>query len=192
MRRRPHGDTFSRSEPVRRLLFLLPLAVVLVLVGALAWPILEGRDPRALPSVLLDKPVPAFDLPGLTAGGAGLRSEELTGRPVLVNVFASWCAPCRQEIPLLARLESEGVPIYGIAYKDDPEATRRFLAQLGDPYRSIGVDRDGRLAIELGVYGVPETYVIDAAGRIRHRHAGAVTDEVARRTLLPLLQELGK
>lgn len=177
---------------MRRLLFLLPLAVVIALIGALGWPILEGRDPRALPSVLLDKPVPPFDLPGLTADSPGLRSEELTGRPVLVNVFASWCAPCRQEIPLLARLEAEGVPVYGIAYKDDPEATRRFLAQLGDPYRSVGVDRDGRLAIELGVYGVPETYVIDAAGRIRHRHVGAVTDDVARRTLVPLLQELTK
>jgi len=182
----------TRTERVRRLLFLLPLAVVIGLIGALAWPILEGRDPRALPSVLLDKPVPRFDLPGLTAEGAGLRSEELTGRPVLVNVFASWCAPCRQEIPLLGRLESEGVPVYGIAYKDDPEATRRFLAQLGDPYRSVGVDRDGRLAIEFGVYGVPETYVIDAAGRIRHRHVGVITDDVARRTLVPLLQELGK
>ena len=177
---------------MRRLLFLLPLAVVVVLIAALGWPILDGRDPRALPSVLLDKPVPDFALPGLSADVAGLRSEELTGRPVLVNVFASWCAPCRQEIPLLARLASEGVPVYGIAYKDDPEAVRRFLAQLGDPYRSIGVDRDGRLAIEFGVYGVPETYVVDAAGRIRHRHAGAVTDDVARRTLVPLLEELSK
>ena len=181
-----------RTDPVRRLLFLLPLAVVLALVGALAWPILEGRDPRALPSVLLDKPVPSFELPGLTADSVGLHSVELSGRPVLVNVFASWCAPCRQEIPLMVQLAAEGVPIYGIAYKDDPAATRKFLAQLGDPYRGIGVDRDGRIAIEFGVYGVPETYVIDGAGRIRHRHVGAVTEDVARRTLLPLLEELGK
>lgn len=177
---------------MRRVLFLLPLAVVLALVAGLAWPILEGRDPRALPSVLLDKPVPSFALPGITAGGPGLRSEELSGRPVLVNVFASWCAPCRQEISLLVRLAAEGVPIYGIAYKDEPEATRRFLDQLGDPYRGIGADRDGRLAIEFGVYGVPETYVVDGEGRIRHRHVGEVTEDVARRTLLPLLEELAK
>ncbi|MEQ8396628.1 DsbE family thiol:disulfide interchange protein [Thalassobaculum sp.] len=177
---------------MRRLLFLVPLAVVIALVGVLAWPILEGRDPRSLPSVLLDKPIPPFELPGLTADGSGLSAGELAGRPLLVNVFASWCAPCRHEIPLMVRLASEGVPIYGIAYKDDPAATQAFLAQLGDPYRGIGVDRDGRIAIEFGVYGVPETYVIDAAGRIRHRHVGAMTEDVARRTLLPLLQELSQ
>lgn len=177
---------------MRRLLFLVPLAVVVGLIGALGWPILEGRDPRALPSVLLDKPVPPFALPGLTPDVPGLESVELTGRPVLVNVFASWCAPCRQEIPLMVGLAAEGVPIYGIAYKDDPVATRRFLAQLGDPYRGVGVDRDGRVGIELGVYGVPETFVVDGAGRIRHRHVGLLTEEAARRTLLPLLEELAK
>jgi cytochrome c biogenesis protein CcmG, thiol:disulfide interchange protein DsbE len=177
---------------VRRLLFLVPLAMVIALVGVLAWPILEGRDPRAVPSVLIDKPVPPFELPGLSVDGHGLSADELAGRPVLVNVFASWCAPCRHEIPLMVRLASEGVPIYGIAYKDDPAATQVFLAQLGDPYRGIGVDRDGRIAIEFGVYGVPETYVIDAAGRIRYRHVGAMTEDVARRTLLPLLAELAK
>lgn len=177
---------------MRRLLFLLPLAVLLALVGALGWPIVEGRDPQALPSVLLDKPVPAFDLPGLGDDGQRFSAVELTGRPLLVNVFASWCAPCRHEIPLLLELASQGVPIYGIAYKDAPMATRAFLAQLGDPYRSIGVDRDGRVAIEFGVYGVPETYVIDPQGRIRHRHVGAVTPDVARRTLVPLLEELGR
>lgn len=182
----------TRIDAVRRVLFLLPLAVVVALIGALAWPILQGRDPRELPSVLLDKPIPAFDLPGLGEGSHGLRSEELSGRPVLVNVFASWCAPCRQEIPLMVRLAAEGVPIYGIAYKDDPAKTKAFLDQLGDPYRGVGVDRDGRLGIEFGVYGVPETYVVDAKGRIRHRHVGPMTEDVARRTLLPLLAELAK
>lgn len=182
---------------MRRLLFLLPLLVVLALVGALAWPILEGRDPRQLPSVLLDKPVPAFDLPGLTPGAPGLTSAEFTGpdrlgKPALVNVFASWCAPCRLEIPRLAGLAAEGVPVYGLAYKDDPVATLGFLEQLGNPYRRIGVDRDGRAAIDFGVYGVPETYVIDGEGRIRHRHVGEVTDRIARETLVPLLEELAK
>lgn len=182
---------------MRRLAFLLPLIVVLALIGALAWPILDGRDPRRLPSVLLDKPVPSFDLPGLTPGASGLASAEFTGptrlgKPALVNVFASWCAPCRLEIPRLAGLAGEGVPVYGLAYKDDPVATLGFLEQLGNPYRRIGVDRDGRVAIDFGVYGVPETYVIDGEGRIRHRLVGEVTDRIVRETLVPLLEELAK
>lgn len=180
---------------MRRLVSLLPLLLVVALLGVLAWPILDGRDPRRIPSVLLDKPVPAFDLPGLVPGEPGMASAEFTGparrgTPALVNVFASWCAPCRLEIPRLAGLAAEGVPIYGLAYKDDPVATLGFLEQLGNPYRQIGVDRDGRVAIDFGVYGVPETYVIDAEGRIRYRHVGEVTDKMARETLVPLLQEL--
>lgn len=177
---------------MRRLFALIPLLAAAGLVLALGWPILQGRDPRDLPSVLLDKPVPAFDLPGLEAGAPGLASIDLKGRPVLVNVFASWCAPCRAEIPRLAALAAQGVTIYGLAYKDDPEATRQFLATLGNPYSRIGVDRDGRTGIEFGVYGVPETYVIDANGVIRHRHVGEVTDRVADATLVPLLQELAQ
>ncbi|NQW11993.1 MAG: DsbE family thiol:disulfide interchange protein [Alphaproteobacteria bacterium] len=180
---------------MRRLVFLMPLIVIVALVGTLAWPILEGRDPRQLPSVLLDKPIPAFELPGLMSGGPGLASAVFTGpdrlgKPALLNVFASWCAPCRLEIPRLAGLAAEGVAVYGLAYKDDPAATLGFLEQLGNPYHRIGVDRDGRVAIDFGVYGVPETYVIDAEGRIRHRHVGEITDQVARETLVPLLESL--
>lgn len=177
---------------MRRVIALIPLLAALALVVALGWPILEGRNPQELPSVLLDKPVPAFDLPALEPGARGLASADLKGKPVLVNVFASWCAPCRAEIPRLQGLADAGVTVYGLAYKDDPEATRRFLAALGNPYERIGVDRDGRTAIEFGVYGVPETYVIDGSGTIRHRHVGEVTDRVADATLVPLLRELAK
>ncbi|SDF52951.1 DsbE family thiol:disulfide interchange protein [Thalassobaculum litoreum] len=175
---------------MRRLFALIPLAAAVALVAALAWPILDGRNPQELPSVLLDKPVPAFDLPGLEPGAPGLASADLAGKPVLVNVFASWCAPCRAEIPRLQALAGDGVTVYGLAYKDDPVATRRFLSDLGNPYARIGVDRDGRTGIEFGVYGVPETYVIDGSGVIRHRHVGEVTDRVAEATLVPLLKEL--
>lgn len=175
-----------------RILALIPLLAAVALVVALAWPILEGRNPQELPSVLLDKPVPAFDLPALEPGEPGLASADLKGKPLLVNVFASWCAPCRAEIPRLQALAGDGVTVYGLAYKDDPVATRRFLEMLGNPYERIGVDRDGRTGIEFGVYGVPETYVIDGDGVIRHRHVGEVTQRVADATLVPLLKELAQ
>lgn len=177
---------------MRRLFALIPLLAAVGLIVALGWPLIEGRNPQELPSVLLDKPVPAFDLPALEPGEPGLASGDLAGKPVLVNVFASWCAPCRAEIPRLQGLAEEGVTIYGLAYKDDPEATQRFLEVLGNPYARIGVDRDGRTGLEFGVYGVPETYVIDADGVIRHRHVGEVTDRVADATLVPLLKELAQ
>ena len=175
---------------MRRIVALLPFLAAVALVIGLAWPILEGRNPQELPSVLLDKPVPSFDLPGLALGDAGLNTEELPAKPHLINVFASWCAPCRAEIPRLQAMAAEGVTVLGLAYKDRPEDTQEFLETLGNPYRQIGVDLDGRIGIELGVYGVPETYVVDAQGIIRHRHVGEVTDRVAERTLVPLLQEL--
>jgi len=176
-----------------RILALLPLLGALALIGWLGWPILAGKDPSVLPSALLDKPLPEFDLPALQDGAAPLRTADFrTGAPVLLNVFASWCAPCRAEIPLLSRHAADGtLTVIGLAYKDKPEATRDFLETLGNPYSRIGVDRDGRVGIDLGVYGVPETYVIDGEGRIRHRHVGEVTERTVQDTLLPLLRELG-
>src|SRR5579859_6161796 len=144
---------------MRRLIYLLP---VLVFVAITAY-FFRGlqRDPSLLPSALIDKPAPQFDLPGLGAK-PGLASGDLAGHVVLVNFFASWCVPCRVEHPLLMRLATEEkLPLYGIAYKDKPENTQHLLAQTGDPYRQIGVDADGRTGIDFGVYGVPETYVID-------------------------------
>jgi cytochrome c biogenesis protein CcmG/thiol:disulfide interchange protein DsbE len=112
---------------------------------------------------------------------------------VLVNFFASWCVPCRVEQPLRMRIaEEEHLPLYGIAYKDKPENTAAFLKQLGDPYRAVGLDREGRTGIDFGVYGVPETYVIDKTGRIRYRHVGPLTAEVLDQQLLPLVKKLGR
>jgi cytochrome c biogenesis protein CcmG/thiol:disulfide interchange protein DsbE len=172
---------------MRRLLYLIPVLVF----GAVGIGLAVGltRDPGTLPSALLDQPVPEFELPGLE-GGNGLSSEDLSGRVSLVNVFASWCVPCRVEHPVLMRLAEEGVPIFGINYKDPADQAKAWLAELGDPFEKIGADRNGRVGIEWGVYGVPETFVVDAEGRIRHRHVGPIQARDLERTLLPILAEL--
>jgi len=177
---------------MRRLLYLLPVALFAVVGVYFAVALRPGHDPRALPSALIDKPAPAFDLALLTGAGRFTR-DGLLGTPVLINVFASWCAPCRQEHPLLMRLAArENVRLVGIAYKDKPEDTARFLAQLGDPFRAIGVDRDGQTGLDFGVYGVPETYVLDRLGHIRKRFVGPLTPDLMERELLPLLRELDR
>jgi cytochrome c biogenesis protein CcmG/thiol:disulfide interchange protein DsbE len=174
---------------MRRLAYLLPVIFFSILAGYFALGL--RRDPSLLPSALIDQPAPQFDLSGL-GDKPGLATADLAGRVVLVNFFASWCVPCRVEHPLLMRLAAEGrVALYGIDYKDKPENAARLLAQLGDPYRRIGTDRDGRIAIDFGVYGVPETYVIDQAGRIRYRQVGPITPEDYDGKLLPLLKQLG-
>jgi cytochrome c biogenesis protein CcmG/thiol:disulfide interchange protein DsbE len=173
--------------------YLLPLLLFFVLAGYFAIPLLRpGYDPNELPSVLIDKPAPKFDLAGLDGGGK-LAIDALKGQVVLINFFASWCVPCRIEHPLLMRLAKEqNLPLYGIAYKDKVEDTERLLAQTGDPYRRIGVDRDGRTGIDFGVYGVPETYVIDKLGNIRQRFVGPLSAEQVERELLPLLKLLNR
>lgn len=176
---------------MRRALFLLPLALFLVLAGYFVLALRPGYDPHELPSAMIDKEAPAFDLPGLN--GEGIARDTLKGGPVLINFFASWCVPCRVEHPLLMRLaEHDHVPLYGIDYKDRPEDATKLLAELGDPYRRIGVDRDGRVGLDFGVYGVPETYVLDATGHIRKRFVGPLTAEQVDKELLPLLRALRK
>jgi len=174
----------------RRLLYLLPVLVFIGVGIGLALGL--TRDPSVLPSALLEQPVPAFELPPLAGrGGAGLSSRDLqAGGPALVNVFASWCVPCRAEHPLLMALAERGVTIYGINYKDAPEQASAWLDELGDPFAKIGADRDGRVAIDWGVYGVPETFVVDGAGRIRHRFVGPLQARDIDQTLLPLLAGL--
>ncbi len=174
---------------MRRLLFLIPVIVF----GAVGIGLAVGltRDPGTLPSALIDHPVPVFDLPALDGHGDGLSSEDLKGRVSLVNVFASWCVPCRVEQPVLMKLAQSGVAIYGIDYKDPPEKARAWLAEMGDPFKKIGADRNGRVGIDWGVYGVPETFVIDAEGRIRHKHVGPIQARDLEQTLLPILAELG-
>lgn len=175
---------------MRRLVTLLPLALFAALAGYFALALFSGRDPRELPSALLDKPMPVIDLPSL-GDGPRLTTDALRGQVTVLNFFASWCAPCRVEHPLLIRLaRQERVRLVGIAYKDRPEDSRRFLAELGDPYQATGIDRDGRAGIEFGLYGVPETYVIDRAGHIRKRFVGPLTPALVERELLPLLRTL--
>ncbi len=174
-----------------RLLLLLPLAVFLILGGYFALGL--TRDPSKLPSMLIDKPAPTFSLPGLTEGEPGLSNADLTGKVRLLNVFASWCAPCRVEHPLLMRLaREEGVTIHAINYKDKPEAAKAFLDQMGNPFTAIGADKDGRVAIDFGVYGVPETYVIDKDGRVRYRHVGPLMPFDLEEKILPMIRELSK
>lgn len=181
---------------VKRLLFLLPVLVFLVIAGYLLWGLNPDRDPTNVPTALLDKPVPEFELPpieGMDSGG--LKTADLTGQgePVLLNVFASWCVPCRAEHPIIVRLgEDEGVPVYGLNYKDEPEDARQWLNTLGNSYTQIGAMPEdlASTGIELGIYGVPETYVIDGEGRIRYKHVGAISSRDLRETILPLIEEL--
>ena len=173
----------------RKLIFLLPAALLVALLAAFAAGL--RHDPHLLPSALIDRPVPDFSLPTLYQGADGLTRKDLEGRVTLVNFFASWCAPCREEQPqLMALAHRRGVTLDGIAYKDKPEQSRRFLDRLGNPYSRIGIDSDGTTAIDFGVYGVPETYVIDASGRIRYRHVGPLTTEDVKDKILPVIERV--
>jgi len=174
----------------RRLLYILPVVVFIGL--AAAFYIGLGQDPRLVPSALIGKPVPKFTLPPLLQGKAGLASSDLEGKVRLVNVFASWCVPCRAEHPLLMRLAKEGVELDGINYKDKAEDATAWLDNLGDPYARIGADRAGTVAIDWGVYGVPETFVIDRHGTIRYKQVGPLSMDVIEGTLLPLITKLSR
>lgn len=182
---------------MRRLLYLVPLAIFAVLAVWMAVPLLDGRDPSLLPSALEDKPVPAVALPPLPGRDDGLALDDVVrlaaDGPILVNFFASWCVPCLAEHPLLTRLAREdGISVVGIAYKDQPQDTLAWLTRNGDPFSRIGVDLDGRAGLEWGVYGVPETFVIDRTGNIRTRHAGPMTPDYVDRQLTPLLRDLAE
>jgi cytochrome c biogenesis protein CcmG/thiol:disulfide interchange protein DsbE len=177
---------------MKRVFYLLPLVIFVVLAGYFMVSLRPGHDMHELPSAMIEKPAPGFDLAGL-GDGKKLTLDGLKGHAFVINFFASWCVPCRIEHPLLMRLaQQDHLPLYGIAYKDKPADSTRLLATFGDPYRLIGVDRDGRVGLDFGVYGVPETYVIDAAGVIRRRFVGPLTADVVEKDLMPLLKQLGQ
>jgi cytochrome c biogenesis protein CcmG, thiol:disulfide interchange protein DsbE len=171
--------------------FLLPLILFLALVVFLFASL--GRDPNEIPSPLLDKPAPAFNLPQLADPQRSFKSEEMRGRVWLLNVWASWCEACRDEHPVLLELaRARVVPIYGLNYKDEQRDALNWLEEFGDPYTTILVDADGRVGIDYGVYGVPETFVIDRNGVIRYKQIGPVTEEALNNRIIPLVKELQK
>jgi cytochrome c biogenesis protein CcmG/thiol:disulfide interchange protein DsbE len=177
----------------RQLLYLLPV-LIFAMIAAWFWRgLAPERDPSLVPSVMIDKLVPDFDLPPLVPGTPGLRSGELKGHVTLINFFASWCVPCRAEHPLLLSLaQDKRLEVDGIAYKNEPKDADAFLAELGNPYARVVLDRLGRTAIDFGVYGVPESYLIDAQGRIRFRQVGPLTEAVIEGRLKPLIAEISK
>lgn len=182
----PHDAPGSRRS---RALLLVPVLAFLGLAVFLG--ISLNRDPSLLPSTLIGKPVPVFSLPPVKGRTLGLSTADLKGQVSLVNVFASWCVACRAEHPLLIRMREQGfVPIHGLNYKDKPAEAAAWLDAMGDPYTRTGADLDGRVAIDWGVYGVPETYVIDREGRIAFKQIGPITAEVLERTILPIVARL--
>jgi cytochrome c biogenesis protein CcmG, thiol:disulfide interchange protein DsbE len=184
-------DAFVR----RRLLMMGPLAVAAAAGGAF-WGLLSRMqqgtyDPHSLPSMLIGRKLPAFSLPGQPPS-AGFTNADVTAarQPALVNFFASWCIPCIEEAPTLMGLSRENVSIWGIAYKDQTAAAAAFLDRHGDPYVRVARDATGSVAINFGLYGVPETYVVDSNGVVRLRWAGGLSESVVRNTIAPLLRSL--
>ncbi len=173
-----------------RLVYVFPLAALCVLAVVLLFGL--QRDPSIVPSALIDKPVPEFALPPITGGpGKGFANADLGGRLSVVNVWASWCGPCRAEHPLVERLARSGLAtVYGLNYKDEPQDALGWLAELGNPYAEIGADRNGRVGFDWGVYGVPETFIVDREGRIRHKHVGPMTAEALDGEIIPILRVL--
>ncbi len=183
-----------------RTIFLVPLSVFLVMAVYFALGL--TKDPKILPSALIDQAVPEFSLPPIEDGksgpgggyGKGLSTADLKGNGVsVVNVFASWCVPCRAEHPFITKLvEMKVARVYGLNYKDNPQNALHWLKELGDPYFAIGADRSGRVGIDWGVYGVPETFVIDNAGKIRYKHVGPLNQEMLDDVILPAIRKIGR
>lgn len=169
--------------------FIVPLAIFVVLVVVLAVGL--KLDPRSVPSPLIDKPAPEFNLTALDSPATTITKQALAGRPIVLNVWASWCAACRDEHPVLVEVARDSsVEIVGLNYKDTREDAHAWLDSHGNPYRQTIFDPSGQLGLDLGVYGVPETFVIDPRGIIRHKHVGAISAEIWRREFVPLIARL--
>ena len=170
--------------------YLIPLALFVVLAGFLAVGL--QRDPRKVPSPLIDKPAPAFSAPRLDEPAQQVALDDMLGQVWVLNVWASWCVPCRIEHPLWVEwARTQQVPLVGLNYKDKRDDALAWLARYGDPYKLSLADIQGLVAIDYGVYGVPETFVIDKAGIIRHKHIGPISADDLRDTILPLVRKLG-
>jgi len=186
-------------KPKSRTAFWMPVILFVGLAGFF-WYALQYGDPSKIPSALIGRPVPVFTLPpveGLKSRGkvvTGFSNTDLTqGKVSIVNVWASWCIPCHQEHPLLVRLqEVSKAPLFGINYKDRPENARRFLGRYGNPFHAVGADRAGRMAIDWGVYGVPETFVVDGSGRVAYKHVGPITEHSIETKFLPAIAKARK
>jgi cytochrome c biogenesis protein CcmG/thiol:disulfide interchange protein DsbE len=176
---------------MKRLLFLIP---VIAFVGIIVvFGIGLTKDPKELPSQLIDRPLPQFALPGVAdapGGGPGFATADLKGQPSLLNVFGSWCAACPQEHPVLTRIAAEGFPVYGLAWKDKPADARAWLVRYGNPYTAVADDEAGRTAIDLGVTGAPETFIVDRNGRVRYKQIGPISPEIWENTIKPLMLQL--
>lgn len=177
----------------QRLFLFIPLIIFAVL-AVLFWRGLS-LNPDEMPSALLNKPVPVFELPVIAApenpqGLVSANQEMLKGRVSLLNVWATWCLPCRQELPFLNTLKAQGIPIYGINYKDNSDEAQRWLAEFHNPFVFSVLDADGRLGVNLGVFGYPETYVIDKQGIIRYKHIGEVNAQAWEKTIKPIVESL--
>lgn len=170
------------------LILTLPLGGFLVLLWLL-WQGL-GHDPTLLPSVLINRPLPAFTAPALADSERVITAQDLKGEVALLNVWATWCPTCRAEHEMLRGLARQGVTIYGVNWKDDPDKALQWLRTLGDPYRFNIDDQSGQLGIDLGVYGAPETFLLDERGVIRYRHVGALDERVWQQDFLPRIQML--
>ncbi len=191
------SDAQAAPAPRSALLTTLPVIVfglMALVLGARLW----SGDPAKLPSALIGKSAPPLNLPGLD-GAPGISDVDLhSGHVTLVNIFGSWCVPCRDEAPLLMalahdpKLKALGVDMLGVAQKDKPEAIKKYLAELGNPYAKIGLDPDGRAGIDWGVYGVPETFIVDGRGMIAFKHVGPLAEGDIEREILPAVEKAGR
>lgn len=179
----------------RRLVYLIPVAVFGVVAAYFLWGLDPNRNLSDLPSVMIDKPVREFSLPPIEGMDMlGLSDADLrTGEVTVVNFFASWCVPCRLEHRFLIELaQKDKVRVFGVNYKNNADEARAWLAELGNPYGRIGADIDGRIGIDWGVYGLPETYIVDGTGRIRYRRIGQIDQLTLDQTIRPLIKELSQ
>jgi len=180
---------------MKRFLLFVPFVIAVAIGGFSLWGLRADRDPSSIPSMLISKPAPQFDLPsvaGVSVPGFATSDLAGSGGPILVNVFASWCVPCKAEHAVLTRFaEVNNVTLYGINYKDLPEAASAWLDNLGNPYDRIGSDYDGRAGIEWGISGVPETFIVNNDGIVTYRHVGPILGQKSQNQVLEALREAG-